>query len=80
MQALVLLLVVVLTYGATILNHLRQNQPYSLDDILFYTCVIASPLFLVLLLLLRLLCGERFGDLDPRRGRWWQDVLGGSGP
>jgi membrane protease YdiL (CAAX protease family) len=79
MQALVMLLVVVPTYGVTILNHLRQSQPYTLDDILFYTCVIASPLFVILLLLLRLLCGERFGDLNLKSGRWWQDVLGGIG-
>ena len=79
MQALVILLVVVPIYGVTILNHLRQNQPYSLDDMLFYTCVIASPLLVVLLLLLHFLCGERFSDLNLKWARWWQDVLGGIG-
>jgi hypothetical protein len=32
-----------------------------------------------LLLLLRFLCGEGFGDLNLKRARWWQDGLGGLG-
>jgi len=48
MQALVILLVIVPIYGVTILSHLRQSQPYSLDNILFYTCVIAGPLLIMI--------------------------------
>jgi hypothetical protein len=37
----------------TIVTHLNRDQPYSLDDILFYTCVIAGLALVALLLLLR---------------------------
>jgi len=77
MQALAILLVIVLIYGITILNQLRQDRPYSLDDLIFSTCVIVSPMFVVLLLLLRLLCGERFSNLNLKRARWLQDMLAG---
>ena len=78
-QALAILLGVAPIYGMTIMSHLSQDQPYSLDDILFYTGVIASLALVVLLVLLRLLCGESFGHLNLKRARWWQDVLGGVG-
>jgi membrane protease YdiL (CAAX protease family) len=78
-QALAILLGVAPIYGMTIATHLSQSQPYSLDHILLYTCVIAGLMLVVLLLLLGFLCGERFGDLNLKRARWWQDVLGGLG-
>jgi membrane protease YdiL (CAAX protease family) len=78
-QALAILLGIAPIYGMTIVTHLSQSQPYNLDDILFYTCVIAGLMLVVLLLLLRFLCGERFADLNLKPARWWQDVLGGIG-
>lgn len=77
MQVVAILLGIVPVYGMTILSHLNQNRPYSLNDILFYIGVIASIMLVVLLLLLRFLCGESFSDLNLKRARWWQDVLGG---
>ena len=78
-QALAILLGVAPIYAMTIVTHLSQDQPYSLDGILFYTCVIAGLALVWLLLLLRFVCGERIGDLNLKRARWWQDVLGGLG-
>jgi membrane protease YdiL (CAAX protease family) len=78
-QALAILIGVAPIYGMTITTHLNQNRPYGLDEILFYTCVIATLMLLGLLLLLRFLCGERFRDLNLKGARWWQDVLGGIG-
>jgi membrane protease YdiL (CAAX protease family) len=78
-QALAILIGIAPIYGMTIMTHLNQNRPYNLNDILFYTCVIATLMLVVLLLLLRFLCGEHFCDLNLKPARWWQDVLGGLG-
>ncbi len=78
-QALAILFGIAPIYGMTIMTHLNRNRPYSLDEILFYTCGIATLMLVVLLFLLRFLCGERFRDLNLKRARWWQDVLGGLG-
>ena len=77
--ATVLLIIIVWIYGGLILFHLSQNRPYRLNDIFFYTLIIASPMVLVLLLLLRFITGERFNDLNLKPARWWLDVLGGIG-
>lgn len=76
-QALAILFGVVPIYGMTIMTHLNKDRPYNLNEILFYSCVIAPLMLVVLLILLRFLCGERFSDLNLKRARWWQDVLGG---
>lgn len=78
-QALAILLGIGPIYAMTIATHLNRDRPYNLDDILFYTLVVASLALAALLLLLRFLCGERFGDLNLKPARWWQDVLGGIG-
>lgn len=78
-QALAILIGIAPIYGMTIMSHVNRDRPYGLDEILFYTCVIATLMLVVLLLLLRFLCGERFSDLNLQRAHWWQDVLGGIG-
>ena len=78
-QALAILIGIAPIYGMTIMTHLNRDRPYGLDEILFYTCVIATLMLVVLLLLLHFLCGERFSDLNLKHARWWQDVLGGIG-
>ena len=78
-QALAILFSITPIYGMTITTHLNRERPYGLDEILFYTCVIATLMLVALLLLLRFLCGERFSDLNLKQARWWQDVLGGIG-
>jgi membrane protease YdiL (CAAX protease family) len=76
-QVLAILICIAPIYGMTILSHLSRDHPYTLDEILFYTCLIAIPALVVLLLLLRCLCGERFSDLNLKQAHWWQDLLGG---
>ncbi len=78
-HALAILLGVAPIYAMTIVTHLNRTQPYGLDDILFYTCVIAGLALVWLLFLLRFICGERLCDLNLRHARWWQDTLGGVG-
>ena len=78
-QAFAILIGVAPIYGMTIISHANRDRPYDLDEILFYSCVIATLMLVALLLLLRFLCGERFRDLNLKRARWWQDVLGGVG-
>src|SRR5574342_1345620 len=78
-QALAILFSITPIYGMTITTHLNRERPYGLDEILFYTCVIATLMLVALLLLLRFLCGERFSDLNLKQARWWQDVRGGIG-
>ena len=67
------------TYVTTILSHLGRDQPLSVRDILFYTTVVGSLGVIVMLLLLRVLCGERVRDLNLRPGTWWKDILFGAG-
>jgi membrane protease YdiL (CAAX protease family) len=76
-QVLALLLGVAPVYAMSILSHLNKDQPYSLDEVFFYTTVVGSVAIVVLLLLLRFLCGERLRDLNLKRGKWWGDLLGG---
>ncbi|MGD8998454.1 MAG: type II CAAX endopeptidase family protein, partial [Anaerolineae bacterium] len=67
------------TYIPTILSHLGRDRPLSVKDILFYTTVVGGIGIIVMLLLLRYLCGERVRDLNLRPGTWWKDVLFGIG-
>lgn len=78
-QALAILIGIAPIYGMTITNHLNKDRPYSLNEILFYSCVIAPLMLVVLMSLLRFLCGEHFSDLNLKPARGWQDVLGGIG-
>ncbi len=78
-HALAIVLGVTPIYAMTIVTDLNRTEPYGLDGILFYTCVIAGLALVWLLFLLRWICGERLGDLNLRQARWWQDVLGGLG-
>lgn len=77
MQALVLLLFIVLTYAAPIVTHINRDRPYVLNEVIFYTGVVGSLAVAALLFILRFFYGERFGDLNLKRGRWWQNVLAG---
>ena len=78
-QVLAILIGIAPILAMTIMTHLNKDRPYSLDEILFYSCVIAPLMLVVLLILLRFLCGEHFSDLNVKPARWWQDVLGGIG-
>jgi len=76
-QILAILLGVAPIYTMTIISHLSREQPYTLNEIFFYTTVIGSIMIVVLLILLRYLCGEKIHDLNLKQGKWWKDVLVG---
>jgi membrane protease YdiL (CAAX protease family) len=66
-------------YIPTIMSHLQREQPLSVSDVSFYTTVLGSIMIVVMLLLLKYLCGERIRDLNREPGKWWQDILVGIG-
>jgi len=76
-QVLAILLGVVPIYTISIMIHLSKDQPYTLNEIFFYTTVVGSIMIVVLLILLRYLCGEKILDLNLKQGKWWQDVIVG---
>jgi membrane protease YdiL (CAAX protease family) len=53
-------------------------QPLNVKDTLL-GIVIWSIIIVVILLLLRFLCGERIRDLNLQAGTWWKDILAGIG-
>ena len=76
-QVLAILLGVAPIYAMSIMSHLSRDQPYTLNEIFFYATMVDGIMIVVLVLLLRYLCGERIRDLNLKRGKWWQDVLSG---
>jgi membrane protease YdiL (CAAX protease family) len=52
-----------------------SDQPYSPRDFVLYSTVISAPIIIVLLLLLRYLCGEKPRELNLKPGRWTTDLL-----
>ncbi len=52
-----------------------SEQPYSPRDFVLYSTVISAPIIIVLLLLLRYLCGEKPRELNLKPGKWTSDVL-----
>lgn len=62
-------------YALLFFSGLRADQPYSPRDFVFYTTVISAPIIVVLLLLLRFLCGETPRELNLKPGRWTSDLL-----
>ena len=62
------------TYVPTVVAQLGGDQP-SANEILFYTTVLGGMGIIVMLLLLKYLCGESIRDLNLRAGTWWKDIL-----
>jgi len=56
-------------------NGLLSDSPYSAQDFILYSTVISLPIIIVLLLLLRYLCGERPRELNLKPGKWTSDLL-----
>ena len=54
---------------------LLSDQPYSPQDFIVYATVISIPIMVVLLLLLRFLCGEKPRELNLKPGKWTTDLL-----
>lgn len=62
-------------YAMLFASGLLSNQPYSPQDFILYSTVISVPIIIVLLLLLRYLCGENPRDLNLKPGKWTSDLL-----
>jgi hypothetical protein len=68
----------VLPYTIAFLFHTQLNQTLDLKALLG-SIAIWSGIIIVILLVLRFLCGERLRDLNQRAGTWRKDILGGIG-
>ena len=62
-------------YAMLLVVGLLSGQPYSPQDFILYTTVTSVPIIIVLLLLLRYLCGERPRELNLKPGKWTSDLL-----
>ena len=62
-------------YALLFVNGLLSAEPYSPADFISYATVISIPFIIVLLLLLRYLCGEKPRELSLKPGRWTSDLL-----
>jgi len=66
----------ILPYMIASLFLVQRDQPVNLKVTLL-SIVIWSSISIVILLLLRFLCGEKLRDLNQRAGTWWKDTLTG---
>jgi membrane protease YdiL (CAAX protease family) len=78
-QILAIIIGVVPAYLLPILSSIRNDQRLSFKDIFLYTTVQGTIMIIVMLLLLKFLCGERIRDLNLKPGKWWGDILMGIG-
>jgi len=62
-------------YAMLLASGLLSEQPYSTQDFIQYTTVISVPIIILLLLLLRYLCGEKPRELNLKPGTWASDLL-----
>lgn len=67
------------SYILPIMAQSQSDQPLSVKDTATYSIVMGGIMIVVMLLLLRYLCGERMRDLNLREGKWWKDILVGIG-
>jgi hypothetical protein len=68
----------VLPYMIPFLFPVQRDQTVDMK-VAFLSIVSWSIIIIVILLLLRFLCGERIRDLNLRAGTWWKDILAGIG-
>ena len=78
-QLLAIAIGVLPSYVPTIMVQLQNDQPLSMKGAFLYSTVLGGTMIIVMLLLLRYLCGERIRDLNQREGKWWKDILVGIG-
>lgn len=62
-------------YAVLFAMGLLSDEPYSPRDFILYSTAISAPIIIVLLLLLRYLCGEKPRELNLKPGRWTSDLL-----
>jgi hypothetical protein len=56
----------------------KGDQTFDLK-VMVLSIVIWSLIIIVILLLMRFSCGERFRNLNLLAGTWWKDILVGTG-
>ncbi|MFX0138464.1 MAG: CPBP family intramembrane glutamic endopeptidase [Candidatus Hodarchaeota archaeon] len=66
-------------YITTIVYHVQSDQPLTMRNVLQYSIGVGIVSIIVILLLLRYLCGERIRDLNLKEGHGWKDILVGIG-
>jgi hypothetical protein len=66
-------------YALLFATSLSSDSPYSPRDFILYATVISAPTIIVLLLLLRYLCGEKPRQLNLKPGTWTSDLLAAVG-
>lgn len=76
-QVIAVVLAIVPIYGFAIWSHLTKDRPYSIGEMIFYPLVFGGGSILLILLLLRFVCGEKVGSLNLKAGKWWRDVVSG---
>lgn len=76
-QLLAILIGVLPGYILTVMAQLQKDQPVSVKDIFVYSTVLGGIMIIVMLLLLRYLCGERISDLNRKPSKWWKDIVSG---
>jgi membrane protease YdiL (CAAX protease family) len=66
---------VVPIYLLTIISHIFRDTPITLEGIILYSGGVGGVATIIILLLLRYLCGERPADLNLKPGKWWLDIV-----
>jgi membrane protease YdiL (CAAX protease family) len=75
-QILTIVLGVVPAYFLPIYFNLKDgNTGLNPTAVLYYTIVWGGAMSLLMVLILRLVNGERIKDLNLREGKWWKDIL-----
>ncbi len=62
-------------YAMLFASGFLSDSPYSPRDFILYSTVISAPIIIVLLLLLRYLCGEKPRELNLKPGTWTSDLV-----
>jgi membrane protease YdiL (CAAX protease family) len=64
-------------YLFAIWTHLTRERALGLNELMLYPLAFGGGSVVLMLLLLRFLCGDSIGSLNLRPGRWWRDILAG---
>lgn len=78
-QLVALILGVGPLYYAVLQAHLVREQAPGMQDVIAYTLGFGSAVSVIMLVVLRVVCGERPRDLNLAPGRWTRDVAMGTG-
>jgi membrane protease YdiL (CAAX protease family) len=64
-------------YVFAIWTHLTRERALGLNELMLYPLAFGGGSVVLMLLLLKFLCGDSISSLNLRTGRWWRDVLVG---